>query len=166
MNSRLFLELAAAIVMATLLSGCKKEEKEFQAKVRIEHLETVETDDAGKAISTDADLVFHTCPGLQRATVRSGKAFSECIRKKAKAGDEVDAKLHWEWDEHGHFDFHTVELAGCPLPIVDDDDSSWVSAAACEPSIQHDAVVGFHCDLVGDHDKSGLFEKCPWFRRE
>jgi hypothetical protein len=54
-------------------------------------------------------------------------------------------------------------MGDCDAPPVDDDDSSFDMIEECVPSIQHDAVVGFHCDRVPEGE---LLEKCPWFKRK
>jgi hypothetical protein len=159
---RTFLFLSLLVAAAPALAGCHSSSRTFDANVRIKRIETVHSDDKGKPISTDVDMVWHECPGDQRQTMRSGREFSSCIHKY-KTDDVVPAKVVWEWDEHGHYDHHVVELGGCKAPPVDDDDSSFDSIAECVPSIQHDAVVGFHCDRLPEGE---LAQKCPWFKRE
>jgi hypothetical protein len=150
--------LAAAAFTA---SGCHGE-NEYQSKVKIQRIEVVETDASGKPLSTDVQFFWHECPGHQEQTMRSGNEFSACMQKY-KAGQEVPVKIHWEWDEHGHYDFHVIDVGGCKAPPVDDDDSSFDTLADCVPSVQHEATVGFHCDKVPERD-SELVKKCPWFR--
>lgn len=160
------LKIAALhVVAASLLGivGCHGKPQTFASKVRIEGLEVVHRDEKGAPISVDVDFLWSECPGTQRQTVRNGAKFASCITKH-KAGETVDAKVFWEWDEHGHYDWHVLELAGCEAEHVDDDDSSFDSVKECEPSKQHGAVVGIHCDKVPEAN-SELVKKCPWFKQ-
>ncbi len=142
--------------------GCRPEHKEFVSSVTLNRISVVERDDKGNAVSTDVELRWKECPGEQLQLMRSGKEFSECM-KKHKPGETAVVKVLWEWDEHGHYDWHVIDVGGCPAPPVDDDDSSFDQIQECVPSIQHDAVVGFHCDRLPEGE---LLEKCPWFRRQ
>lgn len=152
---------AIALVSATAI-GCHAKPVSYQSNVRIQRVVVVSTDAQHSPTSADVSFVWAECPGEQRQTVRSGKALAACL-PKLHVGDTVPVTVLWEREDHGGFDWHVVELAGCAIPPVDDDDSSFESIQDCHPSTQHDAVLGFHCDRV---PKGELIERCPWFRRE
>lgn len=149
------------LVSAAIVNGCHAKPQTFDSQARLRRIEVVHRDDANSPVSTDVDIEWITCPGIQWQTVRSGQAFSTCIQKH-KVADTVPVKVLWEWDDHGNYDWHVVEIGGCKAPPVDDDDSSFDSIGECVPSKQHDAVVGFHCDVEPEGE---LVAKCPWFRK-
>jgi hypothetical protein len=157
----LFLSGALPIA-AALLCGCHGSPKEYQANITIARLQVVHRDDQGAPLSTDIDIHWKDCPGDQRQTMRSGKEFSACMARY-KVGQTVPVKVVHEWDVHGHYDWHVIDVGGCAAPPVDDDDSSFESVEDCVPSVQHDAVVGFHCNKQPEPG-SELVAKCPWFK--
>ncbi len=142
--------------------GCGHPHKEYVSSVKLNRVTVVHTDDKGEPVSTDVEVHWKECPGEQVQVMRSGKEFSKCMQKH-KAGDNVLVKVLWEWDDHGHYDWHIIEVGGCAAPPVDDDDSSFDQIQECQPSVQHDAVVGFHCDRLPEGE---LLDKCPWFKRQ
>jgi hypothetical protein len=137
------------------------EPKTYESRVSITHLAVVQRGPGGEALSTDVGFVWADCPGQQSQMLRSGAEFSGCARK-LKVGETVPVKVLWEWDEHGHYDWHVIEVGGCSAPPVDDDDSSFESVRECVPILQHDHEVGFHCNRVPEGE---LLQKCPWFKR-
>jgi hypothetical protein len=150
-------------VLSTLLASCHSGPKTFDSNVTVERLDVVHRDNMGAPVSTDVSLVWASCVGAPRERLRGGQAFSSCIGKQTAAGATVPVKVLWEWDDHAHYDWHVIELAGCKVERVDDDDSSYDMVAECRPAKEHDAVVGFHCDRTPEGE---MIQQCPWFRRE
>jgi len=143
------------------MMGCRNKPVTYQSRVRVQRAIVVATDEQKNPISADVTFTWADCPGEQRQTVRSGKALAACI-PKLRPGETVPVTVVWEVEDHGGYDWHVIEIAGCQIPPVDDDDSSFESVQDCHPSTQHDAVLGFHCDRLPEGE---LLEKCPWFRR-
>ena len=154
-----FVALAATLLAAP---GCRSKEATFDSRVRIDRVEIVGRDEQRNPVSVDVSLSWVECPGTQRQSIRSGRALAQCLPKLGK-GEVVPVRVIWEKEDHGGYDWHVVEIAGCAIPPVDDDDSSFESIQDCHPSIQHGAVLGFHCDRLPEGE---LLEKCPWFRRQ
>ena len=135
-----------AIVLASLVAlGCRNKPVTYQSRVRVQRAVVVTSDEQKKPLTADVTFLWADCPGEQRQTVRSGKELAACV-PKLRAGEIVPVTVIWEQEAHGGYDWHVTEIAGCPVPPVDDDDSSFEAVQDCHPSIQHDAVLGFHCD--------------------
>ena len=153
------LGLMAIALVASI--GCHGRPTTHEARVKILKVHVVAADADGRARSTDVEFAWADCPGTQRQAMRSGAAFSACV-SKLKPGDLVPVKVIREWEEKGYYDWHVVEIAGCPAPPVDDDDSSFELVSECHDTLQMDAVVGFHCNRVAEGE---LIQQCPWFKR-
>jgi hypothetical protein len=149
------------LVCCLAVESCHSGPRTFESTALTTRVVPVHRDASGRVQTMDVEFDWVGCPGRQHQLVRAGADFAACAAS-LKPGETVPVTVLWEWDEHGHYDWHVLELKGCKLAHVDDDDSSYEMVTACESVRSHDAVVGFHCDRSSDGD---LIRKCPWFRR-
>jgi len=158
--SRRIITLVVMALFFVVLAGCKKD-KTYDAKVKLNRLQNIRFDAAGKATDMDIELDWFQCPGTQIEVIRGDAAFSECM-KKYKVGDEVAVKIRYQWDPHGYYDWDITDMGGCKRPPDPEDLSSFDTVQECEPIVVNGVNEGFHCNRIPQKE---LLKKCPWFGR-
>lgn len=152
--------LLCAGLVGGVSTGCHKSHQ-YEPEVEITGLRVVRKDDAGKALTTDAEISYFSCPGTQIETMRGDAAFSACIARYT-VGQKVKVKLEHHWHEDGHYVWTVHKVGDCERNIDPSDEASHAFIRDCEDWKVLGANVGFNCDLKAE---KALIDKCPWFRR-
>lgn len=152
--------LATALVASVATTACHRT-KSYEAEVEVSRISVVRRDEAGKALTTDLEFSYVTCPGTQVETVRGDAKFSACVARYT-LGQKVKVQLDHHWSDEGHY-LSTVRKVGDCERIVDpNDEASFTLLRECEDWEVSGAKVGFQCNMKPE---KGLLAKCPWFQR-
>ncbi len=151
------------LVILTLFSSCRRGPLTFEPTIELNRLEVVSFDEAGKPLTMDVEITYPECPGDQIEILRGDKKFTDCILENFKKQDRAKAKILWQWNELGYYDWEVNKIGQCERKVDRDDEVSYDMIEECEDYVVYGDNVGFRCKRIATAD---LIKVCPWFRRK
>jgi hypothetical protein len=140
-----------------------KGDKLYKTKVEINRIEIVQYNEKNQPQVVDVEISYVDCPGSQIEILRGNRELAECVLENYKKTDQVEAEIHWYWNQLGYYQWDVTQLGACKRWKDTLDETSYEMIEECEDFIVYGVKVGFVCKRI---PTKNLLKACPWFRRE